>query len=130
MKDSDGNSPKKRQSSKGRFNDVTFINWSLSTEQKAAVKAWQPDIEELDDLLAEVVQEHCKITYGYDDFGQCFTCSFVPQPKHKTNYGYILVGRGSTPTKAFKQALYIHRSIFAGDWSSYSTANRHEELDD
>lgn len=129
-RDSDGNAPKKRQSTKGRFNDATFINWALSAEQKSAVKAWTPSIGELDDMLSEVIQESCKVTFGYDDFGQSFTCSFVPQAAHKTNYGFILVGRGSTSVKAFKQAVYIHREVFGGDWSSYSKGSRAEELDD
>lgn len=130
MRDSDGNQPKKRKSTAGRFNDATFINWSLSVEQKQEIKAWSPDGEELDDLLTEIIQENCKVTFGYDDFGQSYTCSLVPQAKHKTNFGFILVGRGSTPVKAFKQSVYIHKSIFAGDWSTYSKGSRTEELDD
>lgn len=129
-RDSDGNSTNKRKSAAGRFNDATFINWSLSVEQKQEVKAWSPTSGEVDDLLSEVIQEDCKVTFGYDDFGQSFTCSFVPQAKHKTNYGFILVGRGSTPVKAFKQAFYIHKSVFSGDWSTYSKGSRTEELDD
>lgn len=121
------NTPRKKSQ---RFNDATFINWSLTVEQKSKIKAWSPTFGEVDDLLSEVIQEGCKVSFGFDDYGQSFTCSIVPQASHKTNYGYILVGRGSTPLKAFKQVLYIHREIFGGDWSTYSKEGNIEELDD
>lgn len=113
-----------------RFNDAVFINWSLSADEKATVKGWQPTADELDDIALKIIQESCKITFGYDERGNAFTCSLVPQQGHKTNKGYILVGRGSTPIKAFKQAVFIHTSVFHGDWSSYSTGQIGEEMDD
>jgi hypothetical protein len=129
-RDSDGNSNKAKGKANGRFNDVTFINWTLTTEQKAAVKAWTPTVEEIDDLLTETVEEGCKVTFGYDERGSSFLCSIVPQPSHKLNHGFILVGRGSTALKSFKQALYIHRQVFNGNWSTYSKADLSETLDD
>lgn len=128
--DSNGNSRAKSRKPANRFNDAVFINWSLTKEQKAEVKAWSPDVEEVDEIEAEIIQENCKITRSYDDFASCYSCSIVPTNKHKTNHGYILVGKGSTPLKAFKQAVYIHKQVFAGDWSTYSTGGRAEELDD
>jgi ribosomal protein S26 len=128
--DSNGNKPEKKRKPTARFNDVTFINWSLTIEQKAEIKAWLVDAEEIDDLETEIIQENCKITRSYDDFSSCYTCSIVPTGKHKTNFGFILVGKGSTPVKAFKQAVYIHKQVFAGDWSTYSTGSRAEEMDD
>lgn len=114
----------------GRFNDVTWINWSLSKEQKAEVKDWSPDIEELDDMEAEIIQEGNKVTLSWDEYASCYTCSIVPTSDHKTNQGFILTGKGSLPFKAKKQAFYIHKQVFGGDWSTYSTGSRAEELDD
>lgn len=129
-RDPNGNDKPKTRQKTARFNDAQFINWSLTVEEKQQVKAWNPDAEEIDDLETEIIQEHCKITRSYDDFAECYSCSIVPTAKHKTNYGYILVGKGSTPLKAFKQAVYIHKQIFAGDWSTYSKGGRAEDLDD
>lgn len=123
------NKPEPRKPT-ARFNDVVFINWSLTVEEKQHVKAWTPTLAELDDIALKIIQESCKITYGYDTRGNTYTCSLVPQEEHKTNKGYILVGRGSTPFKALKQAIYIHANIFGGDWSSYSKGGGHEDLDD
>lgn len=119
-----------RAKSKGRFNDVVWINWALTIEQKKEIKAWQPDVEELDDMEAEIIQEGNKVTLSWDDYGQCYTCSIVPTSSHKTNQGYILTGKGSLPFKAKKQAFYIHKQVFGTDWSSYSTARGVENLDD
>ena len=129
-RDPNGNDKPKTRQKTARFNDAQFINWSLTVEEKQQVKAWNPDAEEIDEIETEIIQEHCKITRSYDDFAECYSCSIVPTAKHKTNYGYILVGKGSTPLKAFKQAVYIHKQIFAGDWSTYSKGGRAEDLDD
>lgn len=120
----------KQRKTAARFNDVKWINWSLSVEEKAIVKAWQPTIEEFDDLELKTIQAGHKITTSYDNYGDCYTASIVPTADNTTNQGYILTGKGSTPFKARKQALYIHHQIFQGDWSAYSTGGGKEELDD
>lgn len=124
---SDGGNKRKTTN---RFNDVKFINWSLSAEEKATVKAWQPTIEEMDDHELKTIQAGHKITTSYDNYGDCYSTSIVPTQDNKTNAGYILTGKGSTPFKSRKQALYIHLWIFSQDWSSYSTGGGKEELDD
>lgn len=113
-----------------RFNDVQFVNWSLSVEEKAAVKAWLLTLEEYDDFIGGLVEAGYKITISYDNFRSCFTASIVPTKDAKSNQGYILTGKGSTPFKAVRQAMYIHFYIMDGEWSSYSTAKAVEELDD
>lgn len=125
--------PKNKPASRpkaGRFNDVKWINWALTAEEKAIIKAWVLTIEEMDDLELKAIQAGHKITTSYDNYGDCFTASIVPTQDSKTNQGYILTGKGSTPFKARKQALYVHNYIFNGDWSSYSTGAGKEELDD
>jgi len=115
---------------KPRFNDVTFINWSLTDEQKAYVKSWKPTLEEFDDYVLGVLQSDHKVTVSYDEKRDNYTASIVPTSSNKTNQGFILTGKGSTPHKAIKQALYIHVEIFSGDWSSYSKVRTDEILDD
>lgn len=113
-----------------RFNDVTFVNWSLSPEEKAACKAWVLSLEDYDDALATLIEGGYKTTLSYDNFRSCYTCSVVPQKDAKSNQGFILTGKGSTATKALKQALYIHFHVMSEEWASYSTAKSVEELDD
>jgi len=113
-----------------RFNDVQFVNWSLTVEEKAAVKAWALTLEEYDNFVGGLVEAGYKITVSYDNFRSCFTASIVPTKDAKSNQGYILTGKGSTPLKAVRQAMYIHFYVMDGEWSSYSTAKAVEELDD
>lgn len=124
------NPPKKRAGKAKRFNDVKWINWSLTKEQKAEIKAWTPDFEEMDDLEIKIIQQDHKVTTSYDNYGDCYTTSIVPTQDNSTNEGYILTGKGSTPHKSRKQAFYIHLQIFNSDWSTYSTGGSKEELDD
>lgn len=113
-----------------RFNDVQFVNWSLDASQKAACKAWVLSLEDFDNALATLIEAGYKTTLSYDSFRSCYTCSIVPTKDAKNNQGYILTGKGSTATKALKQALYIHFHVMSEDWASYSTAKAIEELDD
>ena len=116
--------------SKARFNNVVFVNWSLSVEEKAACKAWINTWEDLDDGLSLLIQEGYKATFSWDAYRSCFTASLIPTSDAKSNAGYILSGKGSTPLKAVKQALFVHYKIMDGEWASYSTATNAEELDD
>jgi len=113
-----------------RFNDVKFVNWSLSAEQKAACKEWNLSLEDFDEAYLVIIQAGYKITASYDDFRLCYTASIVPTKDAKSNQGFILTGKGSTPLKAIKQALYIHYHVMGEEWAAYSTAAAVEELDD
>jgi len=123
------NNGKGRKPSK-RFNSAQFINWSLSAEEKTTCKAWVITCEEVDDLTLKANEEGYKITYSYDSYGSCYSVAIVPTDSAKQNQGYILTGKGSTPIKAFKQAMFIHHSIMGGDWAAYSQKTENEEFDD
>lgn len=113
-----------------RFNDVKFINWSLSVEEKAACKQWTFDTEAYDNEVGKLIQSGYKLTVSWDGFRSCYTASIVPTADAKDNQGFILTGKGSTPVKAAKQALYIHFYVMGENWAEYSTAGGREELDD
>jgi len=116
---------------KGGFqNNATFINWSLTKEQKAEIKAFVMNVDDYDDFLTRLTDTHHKITVSEDKFNDCYSASIVPTAENKINKGYILSGKGSTPLKAVKQACYIHFTVFEGDWSSYSSQTGRAEIDD
>jgi hypothetical protein len=115
---------------KPRFNDVQFVNWSLSFEQKQDCKNFLVTEGDHDEALLTIIQAGYKVTVSYDNYRDCFTASIVPTQDAKSNQGFILTGKGSTPLKAARQVLYIHYRIMDEDWSAYSTAKSVEELDD
>lgn len=113
-----------------RFNDVKFINWSLNDEEKAACKAWVLTVEDFDNALTSLLQSGYKITQSFDENRSVYTGSIIPTQNAKSNQGFILAGKGSTPLKAIKQALYIHFHIMGEEWASYSLAGSTEQMDD
>ena len=115
---------------KPRFNDVTFVNWSLSADDKVSCKAWLLGDGEMDNAISNLIETGYKVTSSWDGYRSCFTASIVPTSDAKDNQGYILTGKGSTALKAVKQAMYIHHYIMDGNWAAWSTATKAEELDD
>lgn len=106
--------------------DVSWVNYTLSDEQKRELKSQDFDF---DNALIRLTEESLKVTLAYDDRNECYSAFLIPKnPEHK-NAGCILSGRGSTPLKALKQAAYIHWQIFDGDWSDARTPAR-DVIDD
>jgi len=106
-----------------------FINYPLSAEQKKEIKAWHPDLEEIDDLLLKLCEAGYRITLRYDDRSSAFAAWVNPSGEDNPNNGFTLSGRGSTPLKAIKQALYIH-NLFEGDWAGNYRQFKEDDLDD
>lgn len=107
-----------KQNSAGRgsdFQQAEFIQRELTAEEQRKCKDWQFSDADMADWLLKLIDERYKVTYRYDDFNECYACWLLPERGHH-NQGLILSGRGSSPFKAFKQALYKHGVLFEGDW--------------
>lgn len=113
-----------------RFNDVTFVNWTLTADEKTSCKQWLLDQGDMDNAISALIEAGYKITVSWDKYRACYTSSIVPTADAKSNQGFILTGKGSTALKATKQALFIHYHIMDSEWASYSTTTNTEELDD
>lgn len=99
------------------FKPSNFININLTGEQIAENKAWRLSIEEMDNLMHALCFDGFKFTMRFDKFNDCFACWLVPPDGHRWS-GRILAGRGSTPTKALKQLLYVHYKALETDWDT------------
>lgn len=117
------------KSQKATFSQSEFINFPLSAEQKREIKAWSPTFEELDNLLLKMAEEEYRITLRFDERSEAFAAWINPTGEEHPNTGLTLSGRGSTPLKALKQAIYIH-NLFEGDWAGNYAQHKQEELDD
>lgn len=71
-----------------------------------------------------------KLTIRWDDKNEAFACWIVPTTDGHANEGLLLSGRGSTPLKAVRQALYIHFYLFEGNWAEGYSQLKQEDLDD
>ncbi len=108
----------------------TFVNVPLTAEIKADIKAWDLDGDALDNLLLKLVEADIRITVSYDSYHQCFSCTLAHTDDKHADASLLLSGKGSTPLKAVKQALYIHWKLLDADWSAYSQQHQREILDD
>ena len=99
------------------FEPAQFVNITLSPGQIAAIKASDWSMEHQDNGLNALLGQGYKITMRFEEKNDCFACWIIP-PEKSENSGYILAGRGSTPTKCIKQALYIHFKMFEGIWGT------------
>lgn len=117
------------KSSKQQFAQSEFINFPLSAEQKREIKEWIPTFEEIDDALLKLTEAGYRVTLKWDERSEAFACWVNPTGEDHPNAGLTLSGRGSTPLKALKQALYIDR-LFDGDWAGNYKSFKEEELDD
>lgn len=91
--------------------EFAFVRYELDESQRAECKKWSPTLVELDDEILKMNEELYTISLKYDDYNSCYSCNItMPDVKH-ANYNLCLTGRGSTPFKALKQALYKHHSV-------------------
>lgn len=120
---------KKTKPGTGGFQASEFINYPLAAEQKREIKAWLPTFEDIDDALLKLTEGGYRITLRWDERSEAFACWVNPSGEDHPNNGLTLSGRGSTPLKAVKQALYIH-NLFDGDWASNYRQFKEEDLDD
>ena len=83
----------------------------------------------MDDLLLKLAQGGYRIAVRFDEKNDAYASWFNPVGEEHPNAGLTLSGRGSTPLKAVKQALYIH-ALFEGDWASNYKQFKEDDLDD
>lgn len=88
-----------------------------------------PSFDEIDDALLKLCEEGYRVTLRYDDRSEAFACWVNPTGEDHPNNGLTLSGRGSSPLRALKQALYIHQ-LFEGDWAGNYKQFKLEDLDD
>lgn len=98
------------------FKPAQFVNPNLTDDDRARVKAAPWDLQ-LFELFCEVeLRAGYKLTIRFDEQNDCYAAWLVP-PDRLPNKGYILAGRGSTPSKAVKQLGYAHIIMYERDWT-------------
>lgn len=112
-----------------RFDNTVFVNRELSTEEAAALKKEPYDASAMENALEKWCEEY-KITFKYDSYNRCCACFMQALDKEHENAGYTLTSRGSSFLKAFKQLMYKHEVLAAGEpWSQWDK-NRSFSIDD
>jgi hypothetical protein len=99
------------------YDQFEFLNIELDKEQKEKLKAmpfWNSD---WDGQLALLEQSGFQISLKIDGFNHCFAAYMQIRLHSHPCYGFILAGRGSTPTKALRQLIFKHFVVLKENWS-------------
>lgn len=94
----------------------SFVNYSLSKSNIAALRSWYKDHFGDTDWLLDLTTEGLKVTFSYFERTDTYSCWLVPMNEADENYGLILSGRGSSPTSALVECVFKHRVLFKGKW--------------
>lgn len=123
----------KPQSSKGkaqRFNNIQFVQLELDDKQKKACKEFLRTIEEMEQAVDAMTADGYRISMKWDDYSRAQAAYIQHSDPEHVNGGLILSGRGSTPLRALRQALYKHAMICKGTWPRTTVSPTGEVFDD
>lgn len=112
------------------YEQASFVQFNPDKAQQAAVKAWPFDPELFETALNNLIDDGYKITFRFDDFGKCYAAWILSPRDHEDNPNLILSGRGSSPIKAFKQALWAHLVLYDKIWPKPNLTRKSLEFDD
>ena len=121
---------KPKGATKKPFGDVSFITYDLPKDDKTACKAWLTTLDDFDNTLLRFEQEGFKVSSKWDTRNDCYAAFVTPDETNTGLKGFILTGRGSTPCKAIKNAMYQHYFVFQQNWADWYEHNEREEIDD
>lgn len=124
------NRGKKPPKPRERFNDVRFVNYELSADERAACKAWQTGPGDVDSAALRFCEQGYRFSVKWDDYSHSFACFAQAVLPTSGNAGLMLTGRGSSPFKAVKQAMFKHFMIFDEEWGGFAETRVTQELDD
>jgi hypothetical protein len=119
----------KNRSKYSNTNFKGFVACDLSEQQKTELKASLVTPEDLFEALLKDVEAGYRLTFSFDDYNQCHQVVGTPKAEDHDDYGWLLVGRGSSPLKALKQWFFKHHLVLRGDWTPGKGISR-AEIDD
>lgn len=103
-----------------RFDSSRFVQYELDASQVAACKGWSVDRDNIWDEVLALADEGYSLTVKFDTYSNAYACFIQVRndPAHP-NADLVLVGRGSEPWKAVKQAAFKHHAI-GPSWVQYA----------
>jgi len=103
-----------------RFDSSRFVQYELDKNEAAQCKGWVLESEDLWLELLALLDDGYSASLKFDTFSEAYACFLQVRgdPDHP-NAGLVLAGRGSTPAKALKQAIFKHKAI-GPSWVRYA----------
>lgn len=112
-----------------RFNAARFVQYELDEVQRVSCRGWDLDGEDLWLEVLSLLDGGYTISVRNEAASTAYACFVTVRGNDAhPNAGLILAGRGSTPAKAVKQAIFKHKAIDAS-WLQFAE-RRTEVIDD
>lgn len=114
---------KKRQDKKPQYNQVEFVNVSLTKKDKETFKTWyDARIAELPDMVAKFISEGYKISFRWDSDNECYICSATCIDESMENHNKCLTSRSDQWLEALALNLFKTDTLCKdGIWESTET---------
>lgn len=88
-----------------------FIQYNLTDGEKQFLKEQGVDHDRIWDSAEGAIDEGWTFKFSWDGYNQCYQVVVGQKHPDSPQAGYLLSGRGSSPIKALRQALYIGEQI-------------------
>jgi len=112
-----------------RFNAARFVQYELDEAERQSCKGWSLDGDQLWLEVLALLDDGYTLSCKWDTFSESYACFVqIRGNDQHPNAGLILTGRGSTPAKACKQAIFKHKAIDAS-WLQFAE-RKQQVLDD
>lgn len=99
------------------FGDVRWVNYNLTDAHKAELeKMIKAGPEKLEAEFQSALQDGYKVSVGWDDYAECFSCTMYTREPGHVNEGMMLSSRARTWYKAVLMTVYKHAVVFEGHW--------------
>jgi hypothetical protein len=122
--------PSKSSQTSWNNNKASFVQYELDDLGKAQCKAWLLLEDNCFDLVHKLCEQGYKFVMKFDGRNQCYATFMSTDVEDHEHANMILVGRGSTPFKATKQALYKHFTCLNETWLEHVGRVGTENIDD
>lgn len=108
-----------------------FINYNLTNDEKKFLKEQGVDHERIWDSTESAIEAGWTFKFSWDSYNRSYQVVVAQKYPDSPQVGYLLSGRGSTPMKALRQALYIGDQL-SWDFAAFFKLQQHpaDEIDD
>jgi len=109
--------------------DSEFVQMELAAAEKQDLRKYAADIDGLDEALKDALEQDIKITIKTDERNACYVAFGFPL-EGSDNQGFILTGRGGSPSRALRELLYKDGVILGHEWAGYHNRPKPDGEDD
>lgn len=107
-----------------RFDSSRFVQYELDEDERLKCKQWSLSCDDLWMELLALCDDGYSVSVKFDAYSEAYACFVqVRGDTDNPNNGLILTGRGSTPFKSVKQAVFKHKSI-GPSWVRYAEKSK------